>query len=117
MTCFIQSYESNTALDASILIAPLVFFVAPCDPRFTNTLDRILLPPEKGGLTSTGLVYRYNTDVSDDGTFYTHIFFLYLANLISLCRCWWERGCFQYVHLLAGRSNDTRQCLRAQVPN
>ncbi|CEJ89658.1 Putative Glycoside hydrolase family 15 protein [[Torrubiella] hemipterigena] len=67
MKCFIQSYESNTALDASILIAPLVFFVAPCDPRFTNTLDRILLPPEKGGLTSTGLVYRYNTEISDDG--------------------------------------------------
>lgn len=80
MQCFIQSYESNTALDASILIAPLVFFVAPCDPRFTNTLDRILLPPEKGGLTSTGLVYRYNTEISDDGTFYPHIFFLYLAN-------------------------------------
>ena len=54
-------------LDASILIAPLVFFIAPSDPRFTNTLDRILLPPEAGGLTSTGLVYRYDTELSDDG--------------------------------------------------
>ncbi|KFX86842.1 hypothetical protein V497_09363 [Pseudogymnoascus sp. VKM F-4516 (FW-969)] len=30
-------------------------------------MDRILLTPEKGGLTSTGLVYRYNTAQSDDG--------------------------------------------------
>lgn len=67
MQCFVQSYESNTMLDSSILIAPLVFFISPCDPRFTNTLDRILLPPERGGLTSTGLVYRYDTELSDDG--------------------------------------------------
>lgn len=67
MKCFVQSFENNTMLDSSILIAPLVFFISPCDPRFTNTLDRILLPPEKGGLTSTGLVYRYDTTLSDDG--------------------------------------------------
>lgn len=67
MGCFVQSFENNTLLDSSILIAPLVFFVAPSDPRFTNTLDRILLPPEKGGLTSTGLVYRYDAEISDDG--------------------------------------------------
>lgn len=67
MGCFVQSYENNTMLDSSILIAPLVFFISPCDPRFTRTLDRILLPPEQGGLTSTGLVYRYDTELSDDG--------------------------------------------------
>lgn len=67
MKCFVQSYEGRTLLDASILIAPLVFFVAPNDPRFLNTMDRILLPPEKGGLTSAGLVYRYNTELSADG--------------------------------------------------
>jgi GH15 family glucan-1,4-alpha-glucosidase len=67
MKCFVQSYENNTMLDSSILIAPLVFFVAPNDPRFLNTMDRILLPPEKGGLTSTGLVYRYDTELSEDG--------------------------------------------------
>ncbi|ERS95534.1 uncharacterized protein SPSK_02299 [Sporothrix schenckii 1099-18] len=64
---FVQSYENNTALDSSILIAPLVFFISPCDPRFLNTLDRILLPPDRGGLTSTGLVSRYDTTLSDDG--------------------------------------------------
>jgi GH15 family glucan-1,4-alpha-glucosidase len=67
MQCFVQSYENNTMLDSSILIAPLVFFISPCDPRFTKTLDRILLPPEKGGLTSTGLVYRYDTSLTEDG--------------------------------------------------
>ncbi|OIW35283.1 Six-hairpin glycosidase [Coniochaeta ligniaria NRRL 30616] len=67
LKCFVQSYENNTLLDSSILIAPLVFFIAPNDPRFLNTLDRILLPPEKGGLTSTGLVYRYDTDHAEDG--------------------------------------------------
>ncbi len=44
-----------------------MFFISPCDPRFLSTLDRILLPPEKGGLTSTGLVNRYDTTLSDDG--------------------------------------------------
>ncbi|KAI0896949.1 glycoside hydrolase family 15 protein [Annulohypoxylon nitens] len=67
MDSFIQSYENNTFLDSSILIAPLVFFITPNDPRFLNTVDRILLPPEKGGLTSAGLVYRYNTELSNDG--------------------------------------------------
>lgn len=67
MKCFVQSFESRTMLDSSILIAPLVFFISPCDPRFLSTLDRILLPPEKGGLTSTGLVYRYDTELSNDG--------------------------------------------------
>ena len=65
--CFVQSYESGDYLDSSILIAPLVFFISPNDPRFLRTIDRILLSPEKGGLTSTGLVYRYDTEHSHDG--------------------------------------------------
>ena len=67
MGCFVQSYENNHLLDSSILIAPLVFFISPNDPRFISTLERILQPPEKGGLTSTGLVYRYDTALSEDG--------------------------------------------------
>jgi GH15 family glucan-1,4-alpha-glucosidase len=63
----VQSYESGDLLDSSILIAPLVFFISPNDPRFLRTMDRILMSPEKGGLTSTGLVYRYNTEQSEDG--------------------------------------------------
>jgi len=67
LKCFVQSYENKTVVDSAVLIAPLVFFIAPSDPRFLNTLDRMLEPPEKGGLTSTGLVYRYNTDMAEDG--------------------------------------------------
>lgn len=67
MKSFIQSYENRTMLDSSILIAPLVFFIPPNDPRFLNTMDRILLPPEKGGLTSTGLVFRCDMNRSADG--------------------------------------------------
>lgn len=67
LKCFIQSYESNEVLDSAVLIAPLVFFISPTDPRFLKTLEKILKPPEKGGLTSTGLVYRYNHALSDDG--------------------------------------------------
>jgi len=67
MNAFVQSYESHDILDAATLIAPLVFFCAPNDPRFLGTLEQILKAPEKGGLTSTGLVYRYNTGKFDDG--------------------------------------------------
>ena len=32
-----------------------------------QTLDAINRPPDKGGLVSNSLVYRYNTDMSPDG--------------------------------------------------
>jgi len=63
---FTQHYDSD-ALDASVLIMPLVFFMAPNDPRMTATLDAILQPPEDGGLVSDSLVYRYDQDRVDDG--------------------------------------------------
>lgn len=67
LNSFIQSYEHQNVLDAAVLIAPLVFFIAPNDPRFLGTLKQILKAPERGGLTSTDLVYRYNTADSNDG--------------------------------------------------
>jgi len=63
---FVQSYGSDW-LDASNLIMPLVFFVAPNDPRMLKTLDAIRRPPDRGGLLSDGLVYRYNTAKNVDG--------------------------------------------------
>jgi len=63
---FVQSYGSNR-LDASVLIMPLVFFLSPNDPRMLRTLDAITQTPDKGGLVSNSLVYRYNVDVTDDG--------------------------------------------------
>ncbi|MCF7803454.1 MAG: glycoside hydrolase family 15 protein [Candidatus Marinimicrobia bacterium] len=63
---FAQSYGSNS-LDASNLIMPLVFFLSPNDPRMLQTLDAINKPPEKGGLVSNSLVYRYNVKEVNDG--------------------------------------------------
>ncbi|ETI28616.1 hypothetical protein G647_01067 [Cladophialophora carrionii CBS 160.54] len=67
LNSFVQSYESNTTLDSAVLVAPLVFFIAPNDPQFVGTLDRILRTPEKGGLTSAGFVFRYDHEQTDDG--------------------------------------------------
>ncbi|KAI0231113.1 hypothetical protein L0F63_007304 [Massospora cicadina] len=64
---FVQSFESPDTLDSSVLIMPLVFFISPTDPRFLNTIEKILLPLDKGGLTENNLVFRYNRFISDDG--------------------------------------------------
>jgi len=55
---FTQYYGAD-ALDASLLMMPLVFFMAPTDPRMLATLDAIMKDPSEGGLVSDGLVYRY----------------------------------------------------------
>ena len=114
LKCFIQSYEHREALDSAVLIAPLVFFVAPNDPRFTNTLDRILQPPERGGLTSAGMVYRYNTLLSDDGN--TTSLPTVSHPLILLPRRRRRRRRILNVHLLARRSAHPCGSLRAQIP-
>ncbi|MBV9886013.1 MAG: glycoside hydrolase family 15 protein, partial [Acidobacteria bacterium] len=54
---FVQHYGSE-ALDASNLIMPLVFFMAPNDPRMLSTLDAVCKDPRDGGLLSNSLVYR-----------------------------------------------------------
>ncbi|XP_006457663.1 hypothetical protein AGABI2DRAFT_181791 [Agaricus bisporus var. bisporus H97] len=64
---FGQSYEETDVLDSAVLIMPLVFFMQASDPRFVSTLKQILKTPDKGGLTSNNLVYRYDTRKSDDG--------------------------------------------------
>jgi GH15 family glucan-1,4-alpha-glucosidase len=63
---FTQYYGSDD-LDASLLIMPLVFFMAPTDPRMINTIKAILEDPRQGGLVSDGLVYRYPPQPRIDG--------------------------------------------------
>jgi GH15 family glucan-1,4-alpha-glucosidase len=63
---FVQSYGSD-ALDASALLMPLTFFMAPNDPRMLATVDAIRAPAAKGGLAADGLVYRYDPKVAPDG--------------------------------------------------
>lgn len=64
---FGQSYEETDVADAAVLIMPLVFFMQASDPRFVSTLKRIMKSPEKGGLMSNNLVYRYDVKKSGDG--------------------------------------------------
>jgi GH15 family glucan-1,4-alpha-glucosidase len=63
---FVQSYGSKF-LDASALIMPLVFFMAPNDPKMLKTIEAISKPPAERGLTSDGLVHRYDVEGSPDG--------------------------------------------------
>ncbi len=63
---FVQAYGSD-ALDASSLLMPLVFFMAPTDPRMLSTLDAIRRPVAAGGLAADGLVYRYDPAAAPDG--------------------------------------------------
>ncbi len=58
---FVQHYGSDV-LDASVLLMPLVLFIAPTDPRWLSTLDAI-----GDELVSDSLVYRYNIEASPDG--------------------------------------------------
>ena len=58
---FVQS-EDSEVLDASLLLMPLVHFVAPTDPRWLSTLDAI-----GRELVSDSLVYRYDPCAAPDG--------------------------------------------------
>ncbi|MDE3135832.1 MAG: glycoside hydrolase family 15 protein [Acidobacteriota bacterium] len=63
---FTQSYGSD-GLDAANLIMPLVFFLAPNDPKMEQTLAATQQSPSEGGLLSSGLVYRYHAQDGIDG--------------------------------------------------
>jgi alpha,alpha-trehalase len=58
---FRQHYETD-ALDASLLLIPLLRFLPPDDPRVVATVNAIA-----GDLTEHGLVLRYKVQETDDG--------------------------------------------------
>jgi GH15 family glucan-1,4-alpha-glucosidase len=73
---FVQ-YYGGKALDASLLLMPLVKFVGPTDPRWLATLDRI-----QEELAHDTLVYRYKVaEAADDG-------FLSEEGTFSICSFW-----------------------------
>jgi len=86
-------FYGGESLDAAHLLMPLVFFLAPNDPRIVKTLHRISQPVRDGGLMSGGLVYRYQRAQFDDGlpgeegTFNMCTFWL----IESLCRSGGEK--------------------------
>ncbi len=91
---FVQHYGGD-ALDASLLLMPLVKFVGPTDPRWLATLDSI-----QKELTYDTLVDRYSTEeaapdglVGDEGSF-------------SLCSFWFVECLTQ-----AGRLDEARLAL------
>ncbi|MBW0116688.1 glycoside hydrolase family 15 protein [Pseudonocardia sp. KRD-169] len=87
---FVQRYDADT-LDASVLLMPMVKFVAPTEPRFLSTLRAI-----EEELVVDTLVFRYDAPDGidgDEGTF-------------SMCSFW-------YVEALtrAGRLPEARVAL------
>ena len=58
----LTQYYGSTALDASLLLAPLVRFLPPDDPRIRDTVMAI-----RNELTVDGLVLRYKVEETDDG--------------------------------------------------
>ncbi|MGH2943770.1 MAG: glycoside hydrolase family 15 protein [Solirubrobacteraceae bacterium] len=58
----LTQHYGSAALDASLLLAPLVRFLPPDDERIVNTVNAI-----DRELTVHGLVLRYRVDETDDG--------------------------------------------------
>jgi alpha,alpha-trehalase len=58
----LTQYYGGTSLDASLLLAPLVRFLPPDDPRIRATVMAI-----RNELTVDGLVLRYRVEETDDG--------------------------------------------------
>jgi GH15 family glucan-1,4-alpha-glucosidase len=87
-------HDQTEMLDASLLMMPLVGFVAPSDPMWLSTLDAM-----DSELVSDSLVYRYDPSGSPDGL-RGH------EGTFSICTFW-------YVDALArsGRLEQARQTL------
>jgi GH15 family glucan-1,4-alpha-glucosidase len=58
----LTQYYGGTSLDASLLLAPLLRFLPPEDPRIRATVMAI-----RDELTVDGLVLRYRVEETDDG--------------------------------------------------
>jgi GH15 family glucan-1,4-alpha-glucosidase len=87
---FVQSYGS-TALDASLLLIPLVGFLPASDPRVVATIEAI-----ERKLVVDGFVTRYDLEKSDDGLEGDEATFL-------LCS-FWLVDCL----IMLGRRNDAQ---------
>jgi len=91
---FVQHYGSE-ALDASLLLMPLVKFVGPTDPRWLSTLDRI-----QEELVQDNLVDRYEVGLAADDGFSSK------EGSFSICSFWLVECLTQ-----AGRLGEARFAL------
>jgi GH15 family glucan-1,4-alpha-glucosidase len=87
---FVQHYDTDV-LDASVLMMPLVKFIAPTDPRWLSTLDAM-----GEELVSDSLVYRYNVEETQDGLEGEE-------GTFSICTFWYVEALAQ-----AGRLDEAR---------
>jgi GH15 family glucan-1,4-alpha-glucosidase len=97
---FVQSYGSD-ALDASILLMPLTFFMAPSDPRMLSTIDAIRRPMAVGGLAADGLISRYDPRAAADG-------FSDDEGTFNLCSFWLVEALTRAGHTDPARLDDAR---------
>src|SRR5581483_9230847 len=88
---FVQSYGSS-ALDASLLLIPLVGFLPASDPRVVATIEAI-----ERKLTVDGFVLRYDLEKSDDGITGDEATFLFCS--------FWLADCL----IMIGRRDDARR--------
>ncbi|MEV7429448.1 glycoside hydrolase family 15 protein [Nocardioides sp. NPDC092400] len=88
------AHEGASTVDASVLLMPMVKFVAPNDPRFLSSLAVV-----EERLVSDTLVFRYEPEATDDGVDGEE-------GTFSMCSFW-------YVEALtrAGRLDDARLAL------
>ena len=97
---FVQAYGSD-ALDASTLLMPLVFFMAPNDPRMLDTVDSIRRSLASGGLSADGLVYRYHRQAAPDGLEGTE-------GTFNMCSFWLVEALTRAGHTDPARLEDAR---------
>jgi GH15 family glucan-1,4-alpha-glucosidase len=90
LNSFVQSLDSEI-LDAAVLLAPMVKFISPSDPRMLGTLQAI-----KERLESDQLVLRYDPSVSPDGLEGHEGFF-------SMCTFWLAEALARSGNLSAAR--------------
>ena len=72
----LTQYYGSTALDASLLLAPLLRFLPPDDPRIRDTVLAI-----RDELTVDGMVLRYKVEETDDG-------FSGVEGTFAICSFW-----------------------------
>lgn len=97
---FVQSYGTEN-LDASHLLMPLTFFMAPDDPRMLATIDAIRTPARDGGLAADGLVYRYDYRATHDGLVGTE-------GTFNMCSFWLVEALTRAGRTDPARLNDAR---------
>src|SRR6476620_9076041 len=92
----LTQYYGTDALDASLLLAPLVRFLPPDHPVIRATVLAIA-----DELTVDGLVLRYRVDETDDG-------FSGEEGTFTICSCWRCRRSAS----TSGRTSCARSCSR-----